>query len=111
MPECKICGEKIPEGSRTCSLCGSTTDVFLPTGTLLKTSRVAPSAAPPKELPAGGSYCPACGKVYGPEHTDSFCVCGTWLLKELPVEAAPPVVAEEAPPMAPVLEEFEVMAE
>lgn len=105
MAECSICGEKIPEGSRTCSLCGSVSDVFLPTGTMLNPSKIADAPAPPKELPPGGSWCPSCGKVYGSDYADVFCECGTWLLKELPVERVPTAIVEDDVPMAPVFDE------
>ncbi len=101
MPECSICGEAIPEGSRTCSVCGSSADEFLPAATGLHPFESAPASAAPIELPAGGSYCPACSKVYGPDHGDAFCDCGTWLLKELPPESVP----ADGPPMAPFLDD------
>ena len=121
MSLCNICGEKIPEGSRTCSVCGSSVDEFLPTRT---------GVTPPPEIKvgkpalAGGSSCPACGKVYGPDHTDAFCACGTGLVKEAEAEkvsalaevmedsvvkleedAPPMAIVEEAPPLAPILQQ------
>jgi hypothetical protein len=108
MPNCSICGELIPEGSRTCSVCGSSADEFLPSATELNLGE--PVVPLPTELPPGGSYCPACSKVYGAEYTDPFCECGTELLKELSInpgdeEIPMAPVLDELPPMAPVLEE------
>jgi FHA domain len=107
MTACNICGEKILEGSRTCSVCGSSADEFLPAGTGLSPFADAPpSVAPPIELAPDGSYCPACAKVFGPERTDAFCVCGTFLLRELPSESPPPAaIIDETPPLAPILED------
>lgn len=106
MPECSICGEKIAEGSRTCSVCGSSAEEFLPVATGLNASQLAATPAAPADIPPGGSYCPACAKVYGPEHGDAFCECGTWLLKEIPGDVPPAEsVGEEAPPMAPIMDE------
>ncbi|MBI2805768.1 MAG: FHA domain-containing protein [Planctomycetes bacterium] len=107
MIECTICGEKIQDGSRTCSVCGSTVDDFMPAGTGLGSASqlAAAPAAPVGALPPGGSYCPGCATVYGPEHKDPYCVCGIELLKELPAGAvvAPPM--EELPPPAAILED------
>src|SRR4051794_16338931 len=97
MSHCSICGEEIPDGSRTCSMCGTSVDDHLPMGNMV------PESAPavllmPAELPPGGRYCPVCIRVYGPDYADSFCSCGTELLRELPAEAAVDDV-----PMAPIL--------
>jgi len=81
MAECNICGEQIPEGSRTCTVCGSGADDFFPSGTMLHLDK--PAAGAPVDLPPGGRYCPVCARVYGPEHIDGFCSCGTELLSEL----------------------------
>ena len=106
MSECMICGEKIPEGSRTCSICGSSADEFLPAATWLNAAPVAtPAVAAPMELPLGGSYCPACAKVYGPEHTDAFCTCGTELCKDLPADVPMAPVLDDLPPMAPFVDD------
>ncbi len=116
MADCSICGEKIPEGSRTCSVCGSSVDEFLPTATELKPAK-ASVVSIPKDLPPGGSYCPACAKVYWADYTDQFCVCGTQLLKEAQVqtpglaaegsadEDAPDAELVEEPPAAAIIEE------
>jgi hypothetical protein len=109
MADCSICGEKIPAGSRTCSVCGSSVDEFPAAATppaRTPTSKV----VLPTELPPGGSYCPGCGKTYEADYADTFCVCGTGLLKELGASAPAveePVVAllEEEAPMAVVEEE------
>jgi hypothetical protein len=113
MANCSICGEKIPEGSRTCSVCGSSADEFLPMVTA--PIKPAPAVSVPKKLPPGGSYCPTCAKVYGPEYPDLFCVCGTELLKESRLNRPPaqvPVaqVLDELPPMAPILDESPPLA-
>lgn len=102
MPECTICGGAIPTGSRTCSVCGSSADDFFPAGTMLNLD-AAPvsSAAAPADVPLGGSYCPACAKTFGPNHTDGYCACGTELIKTPKGDP----IAEEIP-MAPVLEEI-----
>src|SRR5882724_6504373 len=130
MANCSICGERIPDGSRTCSACGTSTDDVVSMTSLGLTPP--PSSFAPAELPAGGSYCPVCVRVYGPEYTDGFCSCGTELLKEIPAasltddfEMAPvfdapsvpagelpmaPFLDEEVPPMAPVLDNEVPMA-
>jgi hypothetical protein len=113
MAHCSICGQKIPEGSRTCSVCGSSADEFLPMVTA--PIKPAPAVSVPKKLPPGGSYCPNCAKVYGPEYADLFCVCGTELLKESRLNRPPaqvPVaqVLDEVPPMAPILDEMPLLA-
>lgn len=128
MADCSICGEKIPAGSRTCSVCGSSVDEFLPTATELSPKKTS-AVVMPKEVPADGSYCPACAKVYEADYTDSFCVCGTQLVKggsvamppppppptevEPPAAAIleePPVALVEEPPLAPIVEELPPMA-
>lgn len=108
MPDCSICGEKIPAGSRTCAICGSSSDEFFPTVTGLQSEQ--PAATPPSELPTGSRYCPVCAKVYGPEYTDAFCSCGTEFVSSLPMA---PILEDEPfapfdgelPPMAPILED------
>jgi hypothetical protein len=63
----------------------------------------------PATLPPGCRYCPGCGEIYGPAYTDFFCKCGTELASELPTRKPDPMpaasMAEEAPPMAPLLED------
>ena len=100
MPDCTICGEKIPDGSRTCPICGSSADEFMPMATMLGTPPLVASATElPAALPTGGSYCPVCSKVYGPAHSDGFCSCGTELKTELRLD---PI--DEAMAMAPILD-------
>ena len=94
MPNCSICGEKMLEGSRTCSVCGSSADEFPPMVTGFHAE--APTVSLPTSLPPGGSYCPGCACVYGPDHTDSFCSCGTELRTELNIDDVP---------MAPILDD------
>jgi hypothetical protein len=104
MPACAICGEAIPDGSRTCSICGSSADEFFPMGTELKLDeKPRPIAAPPPAVPAGGSYCPMCATVYGPEHKDAYCNCGTELLR--PAEDVPMAPILDDVPMAPILDD------
>ena len=108
MAICNICGEPIADGSRTCSLCGSSAEEFFPAATGLHLSP--PSSTPlPKVLLPGSSYCPVCVKVYGPEQLDPFCECGTELLKELPRESMfdeiPMAPFLEDVPMAPILDD------
>ena len=88
MADCTICGEKIPEGSRTCPVCGSSADEFFVGADVLR--RCSPSRCRCNRwtLPAGGSFCPACARSYGPEHADGYCTCGTELVKELADEIA-----------------------
>jgi hypothetical protein len=42
MADCSICGEKIPQGSRTCAVCGSSADDFFPSSTMLPAEKPAP---------------------------------------------------------------------
>jgi hypothetical protein len=104
MSTCAICGGNIPAGSRTCSVCGSSADEFFPAGTMLKMDAPAPPAAAPSALPEGGSYCPGCAAVYGPEHTDPYCKCGIELLRTLP-EAVPLAPILDDVPLAPILDD------
>jgi len=90
MPDCSICGEPIPEGSRTCSLCGSAADDFVPTAAGMP---LAPTPVP-RELSAGSRYCPVCAQTFGPDYADAFCPCGTELQ------------SAGAVPMAPILDEL-----
>ncbi len=106
MPECEICGGPIPTGSRTCTVCGSSADEFFPAGTELKHDNPGPSAvAMPTTIPTGGSYCPSCAQIFGPDYADTYCTCGTELCKAL---ADPSIVSDL--PMAPVLDEEMPMA-
>jgi FHA domain/Double zinc ribbon len=112
MPNCNICGEAIPDGSRTCSVCGSQVDDFVPAAPV-RTAFGAPTI--PADLPVGSGWCPVCGTIYGPDHTDNFCACGTELLRHPsapPAAASVPTAAivEELPPLAPIVEELPPMA-
>ena len=108
MSTCSICGEPMPNGGQTCSLCGSRVEEFFPSATGLHSSGLS-STPLPTEIPAGGSYCPVCVKVYGREQLDPFCECGTELLKELPkasmFDDVPMAPILDDVPMAPILEE------
>jgi hypothetical protein len=108
MPNCSICGEKMLEGSRTCSVCGSSADEFPPMVTGFHAE--APTVSPPTALPPGGSYCPVCARVYGPEHTDPFCSCGTELRKELHVDEVPMAPIMDEVPMAAIMDELPMAA-
>jgi hypothetical protein len=102
METCTICGEPFRDGSQTCSLCGSRLEEFFPAATGLHLGTPSTLATPmPAALPAGGSCCPVCAKVYGPEYLDPFCECGTELVKELPQGAM-----FEDVPMAPILDDI-----
>ncbi len=100
MPACAICGEPIPDGSRACPLCGSCADDFFPMGTELRLDESAkPPIAPPSSIPVGGSYCPACAKVFAADQNDGYCTCGTELIFEAPMA---PILDDV--PMAPIIE-------
>jgi hypothetical protein len=59
----------------------------------------------PTSLPPGGSYCPGCACVYGPDHTDSFCSCGTELRTELNIDDVPMAPILDDMPMAAILDD------
>ena len=101
MPDCTICGEPIPIGSRTCALCGSGADDFLPTPTGLVLTP--PPSVAPAELPAGSRFCPACTTTFGPEYADAFCSCGTELQT---VGDTPMAAILDDIPMAPILDDL-----
>jgi len=101
MPACAICGEPIPDGSRACPLCGSCADDFFPMGTELRLDESAkPPIAPPSSIPVGGSYCPACAKVFAADQNDGYCTCGTELIFE---DLMAPIIDEVT--MAPIIED------
>ncbi len=53
---------------------------------------------PPPAAPAAPAWvCPACGKTYGKDYDDTFCVCGTELVAAAPSPAPVPAPAP-APP-------------
>lgn len=103
MPTCRFCGETMPAGKRTCTLCGSELPDIMPTAEVV----AAPAkprrkpAAVPKNLAAGSRYCPSCGIVYDSEYTDAFCICGTELQGAAP--PAPVAVAAAPPPEVEVV--------
>jgi FHA domain-containing protein len=83
MANCVICGESLPDGTRVCTMCGSSQpDSSVPVAAVV-TAPVTPfqPALPQTPVPPGGRLCPSCGKVYGPEFTDSFCTCGVELVE------------------------------
>jgi hypothetical protein len=92
---CSVCAVEVPEGCRSCPMCGTPVE----TDPAPVEEAAMPTAVAPSELPADGRYCPACARIYGPgENTDGYCTCGTELLSELPVltpeQNAPPPSAE-----------------
>jgi hypothetical protein len=52
-------------------------------------------------VPSGGRSCPVCGKVYGPDYADTFCVCGVEL--NPPAAAVPLTPTKIEPPPAGTL--------
>ncbi|HYT90233.1 MAG TPA: FHA domain-containing protein, partial [Gemmataceae bacterium] len=56
-------------------------------------------SVPRPEVPAAPAAlaCPACGRSYGPEHRDAFCVCGAELTPA-PVAVAPQPLPVKLPP-------------
>ena len=86
MPACSVCGESMPQGTRTCSVCGTS----MPEPAPAERRTPSPQPAPvnvPAALPPGGRYCPGCGTVYGVEYSDAFCICGAELSSTLPSTA------------------------
>jgi hypothetical protein len=79
MPRCAICGEALPDGARTCSVCGTSIAEVLPFATVIETPTQRKSFLAPASLAPGGRFCPGCGKTYDPEFADSFCICGVEL--------------------------------
>jgi hypothetical protein len=59
--------------------------------------------SPPATLPPGGSYCPACATVYDADHADTYCKCGTELVK--PTRDVPMAPILDELPMAPILDD------
>ena len=108
MSTCAICGGNIPTGSRTCSVCGSSADEFFPAGTMLKVDAPAKSGVAPSSMPVGGSYCPGCAAVYGPDYTDPYCKCGIELLRQLPEDVPMAPILDDVP-MAPILDDGPVV--
>jgi hypothetical protein len=90
----------MPDGTRTCSQCGTTLPELVPTARLVQppSRERRPEVIVPESLPPGGRYCPGCGTAYGADYTDTFCICGTELASALPAAAAaPPADTEVAP--------------
>ncbi len=117
MPTCRFCGESMPAGKCTCTLCGSELPDFEPaaeaaapksrkapkTPKARKTPAAPPPPAVPKDLPPGGRYCPSCGIVYDREYTDAFCICGTELQRAAPPAPVAEIVAAPPPPVAEIV--------
>jgi hypothetical protein len=99
MSACSVCGEAMPEGTRTCSVCGTTLAEPVPAARLPPAPGPRPAPANiPASAPPGSRYCPACGIVYGGEYTDAFCICGTELAL-VPAASPAPATAAPAPPI------------
>jgi hypothetical protein len=102
MPTCRICGETMPGGARTCTLCGSVLPDIPPAGAAKAPrapSRPTPVRAPESVAP-GGRFCPGCAIVYDPEYTDAFCICGTELVGAAPAVGSPANPPAASPPPA-----------
>jgi hypothetical protein len=94
MPTCGICGEELPEGARTCAVCGTSLhEVVLPTASVITPAEhnEKTQVFPIPPMPPDGRYCPSCRQVYGPEYPDTFCVCGIELLRAPPPPPPPPM--------------------
>jgi hypothetical protein len=97
MPMCIVCGEAMPDGTRTCRECGSAMPDFVPAagdGASPVKRRSAVATAPVK-LPPGGRFCTGCSMVYAADYTDAYCICGAELA------GAPPEAAEVPAPHEP----------
>jgi hypothetical protein len=102
---CGICGEVLPPGGRTCSVCGTAVaEERLPTAEIVAVvanGEATPMAAIlPDALPEGSRYCPSCGKTYDSDFLDTYCFCGVELSDHLP--EAPPAPLPPAAATAPV---------
>ena len=102
MPQCVICGEPLPAGTRACTMCGSSQpETGVPVAAVVPapatTSRLATPSAP---VPSGGRVCPGCGQVYGPEFTDPFCTCGVELVEAAALATTEPSGASGIPTSA-----------
>jgi len=101
MPQCIICGEALPEGARTCTICGSgQPDQNVPVAAVV-TAPVTTSKLATAPVPPGGRICPACGNVYGPEFTDAFCACGVELVEATTIVEQPRATIPAAPTRPP----------
>ncbi|MCI0637505.1 MAG: FHA domain-containing protein [Gemmataceae bacterium] len=110
---CIICGEPLPEGSRTCSVCGTTApDVPLATVMNLPKTTFEPKAAAAKlqTLTPSQRLCPSCGIVYEADYADSFCACGVELRSpsmgqaaDLPAQLQAPATADMPAQLSPDL--------
>src|SRR5438105_13509034 len=97
MPICIVCGEVMPDGTRTCRECGSALPEFVAAAgdVSAPAKRHSAVATAPVKLPPGGRYCPGCSMVYDADYTDAFCICGAELA------GAPPEAAEVPAPYQP----------
>ena len=117
MPPCVICGEALPVGARSCSVCGSSqpdaatsnvsmsnvssSEVGVPVAAVVSAPTPMTTALRAKDLAAGSRICPACGAVYGADFTDAFCTCGVELLETaaiVPEPTAPVPASAQRPP-------------
>jgi FHA domain-containing protein len=112
MPPCVICGEALPAGARSCSVCGSSQpdDPSVPVAAVVSAPAPTATALHTGQLPPGSRVCPACARVYGAEFSDAFCECGVELLDAaaiVPEPTAPvPATAQRPPPGTPCLTLF-----
>src|SRR4051812_1759983 len=96
MSACAICGEALPDGARTCSVCGTSAADPLPFAAVVEAPAKRQSFLAPAGLVTGGRFCPGCGKTFGPDYADSFCGCGVELQTALAAGPKP-----EAPRPSP----------
>ena len=102
MPQCIICGEALPEGARTCTICGSSQpDQNVPMAAVVTAPATTSKLAGTMPVPPGGKICPACGKVYGPDFTDAFCTCGVELVEAAAVVEQPRATIPAGPTRPP----------
>jgi hypothetical protein len=95
MPMCRVCGEEMPGGTRTCRECGSAMPDIVPGAGAVPVKRHSAVAPAPVKLPPGGRFCPSCSMVYDVDYIDAFCICGAELA------GAPPEAVEIPAPSAP----------
>jgi hypothetical protein len=92
MSTCIVCGEEMPDGTRTCRECGSAMPDSVPAAAVVSApvKRHSAVATAPVQLPPGGRFCPSCGTIYDAYYTDAFCICGAELAAALPAAAEVP---------------------
>lgn len=106
MSTCVICTEKLKPGATVCPMCGTTVTVgALPVAETIPapTTGLPPVARLTRTAPLApdARLCPSCGKTYDASYADSFCVCGTELLRaEQLIAVAAVEQAAAVPPAA-----------